>query len=205
MGMATRKIQQRTIDTRAAIMQAGAELFASKGYAATGVREIAQAAGCNQALVSYHFGGKEKLYDAILGECIDSLVDAVAAYEKRADSPFRSLVHGFAHAFSGRENLVAIILREYLNPDRMLNAETGAILRRSMGLTEKMIARLPGTARAHQFDPQFVHLSIISPLVLFIAARPVREALSRSDPSVISPTIDEFAEQLARMLEPAIS
>ena len=68
--MASRKTQQRTLDTRAAIKAAGAELFATRGYRATGVREIADLAGCNQALIAYHFGGKGGLYDEILADAV---------------------------------------------------------------------------------------------------------------------------------------
>ena len=89
----TRKVQQRTLDTRAAIKAAGAHLFATRGYRSTGVREIAEQAGCNQALVAYHFGSKGGLYDEILA-------DAVAIAQQRAreadfanaENPERELV-----------------------------------------------------------------------------------------------------------------
>jgi len=48
------------------IMDAAIPLFAQKGFAAVSVKQIAEAAGVNIALISYHFGGKENLYAAIL-------------------------------------------------------------------------------------------------------------------------------------------
>ena len=48
--------------TREAILQAATTLFAERGYAATGVRDIAAAASTDPALVVRHFGSKELLF-----------------------------------------------------------------------------------------------------------------------------------------------
>ncbi len=50
------------VDCRTRLMEAALVLFAEKGYDGTGIREIAQKAQANSAMVQYHFGGKENLY-----------------------------------------------------------------------------------------------------------------------------------------------
>ncbi len=55
-------------DTRLNLIEIATPLFAKKGFAAVSVRELAQAASANVAAVSYHFGGKEGLYQAVLEE-----------------------------------------------------------------------------------------------------------------------------------------
>src|SRR5438034_5239947 len=52
--------------TREALLAAGAELFAERGYDGVPVTAIAQRAGVNKAMINYHFGGKRKLYLAIV-------------------------------------------------------------------------------------------------------------------------------------------
>lgn len=47
------------------IMQAAEGLFADKGFDGTSVRDIAEAAGVNLAMISYYFGSKEKLMEAM--------------------------------------------------------------------------------------------------------------------------------------------
>lgn len=54
------------MDAREKLLTAGAQLFAEKGFAAVSIRELAQAAETNSALISYYFGGKEGLYSAVL-------------------------------------------------------------------------------------------------------------------------------------------
>ena len=46
-------------DTRAAILGAARELFASSGYAGTSIRAVAAAAGVDAALVHHYFGTKD--------------------------------------------------------------------------------------------------------------------------------------------------
>ncbi|XAL98140.1 CerR family C-terminal domain-containing protein [Phycisphaeraceae bacterium D3-23] len=49
-------------DTRRRLLDAAAELFATRGYRNTTVRDICDKAGTNGAAVNYHFAGKDKLH-----------------------------------------------------------------------------------------------------------------------------------------------
>lgn len=51
--------------TKARILQAALEEFAAKGFAGARVSEIAARAGVNKQLISYYFGGKEGLHQAL--------------------------------------------------------------------------------------------------------------------------------------------
>lgn len=55
-------------ETRATLLRTGAELFARNGYNGVSMRTLAAEAGVNLATVSYHFGGKAGLYEAIIQE-----------------------------------------------------------------------------------------------------------------------------------------
>ena len=51
--------------TKDRILKAARELFAEKGFREVTVREIAAHAGANSALVGYHFGNKQELFDEV--------------------------------------------------------------------------------------------------------------------------------------------
>lgn len=53
------------LDIKTRILLAAKKLFAQQGYDGTSVRQICDEAGANVSLVSYHFGGKEKVFEAI--------------------------------------------------------------------------------------------------------------------------------------------
>ena len=55
-------------DTRAALIEAAIAALRESGFAGASARRIAQRAGCNQALVFYHFGSVNDLLIAALEE-----------------------------------------------------------------------------------------------------------------------------------------
>jgi AcrR family transcriptional regulator len=55
-------------DTRAALVEAAIAVLRESGFASASARRIAQRAGCNQALVFYHFGTVNDLLVAALEE-----------------------------------------------------------------------------------------------------------------------------------------
>ncbi|MFY0580687.1 TetR family transcriptional regulator [Cystobacter fuscus] len=57
--------------TRTAILNAARTLFSTRGFANTGVRDVAELAGVNSALVGRYFGSKEGLFRATLEQLID--------------------------------------------------------------------------------------------------------------------------------------
>lgn len=52
-------------DKQIKIMESAEKLFAAKGFDGTSVRDIAESADINIAMVSYYFGSKEKLFEAM--------------------------------------------------------------------------------------------------------------------------------------------
>ena len=53
-------------DKREHILNVAEVLFAEKGFDGTSVRDIAQQAGVNLAMISYYFGSKEKLLESLI-------------------------------------------------------------------------------------------------------------------------------------------
>ena len=60
------------------IFDAATALFARQGYGATGMREIAEAAGVNLSRVTYYFSGKIGLLRAVLADYWERYYDALA-------------------------------------------------------------------------------------------------------------------------------
>ena len=62
-------------DTRQRILDAAFNCLVVRGYASLSVRDIAKDAGVNHALISYYFGGKDRLVIAVLDEANRRLLD----------------------------------------------------------------------------------------------------------------------------------
>ncbi|MBN2980164.1 MULTISPECIES: TetR/AcrR family transcriptional regulator [Cohnella] len=52
-------------DVKLRLLLAAKKLFAQQGFDRTTTRQVAEEAGANVALISYYFGGKEKIFEAI--------------------------------------------------------------------------------------------------------------------------------------------
>ena len=59
-------------DKQVQIMESAEKLFADKGFSGTSVRDIAETAGVNLAMISYYFGSKEKLFEAMFSHRSES-------------------------------------------------------------------------------------------------------------------------------------
>jgi AcrR family transcriptional regulator len=91
--------RQRDADrTRAALLTAARTLFSTRGFANTGVRDVADLAGVNSSLVGRYFGSKQGLFRATLEQVIDISpllqgdrrrfgVDVVEAFLGAPDAP----------------------------------------------------------------------------------------------------------------------
>jgi TetR/AcrR family transcriptional regulator, regulator of cefoperazone and chloramphenicol sensitivity len=55
-----------SLETRDRLLEAAGEVFAERGYRAATVRDICSRAHANVAAVNYHFGDKERLYEAAI-------------------------------------------------------------------------------------------------------------------------------------------
>jgi len=93
-------------------------LFSRKGFDGTSVRDIAEAAGINTAMISYYFGSKEKLMEEIferksmnLREKVDNLLkdESLDPLQK-----MYSLVDEYIEAIMARKRFHRILLCEQI-------------------------------------------------------------------------------------------
>ena len=82
--------RDRSAATRAALVQAAIETLREAGFAGCSAREVAQRAGCNQALVFYHFGSVSGL-----------LLAALDDVSERRMAAYRPLIEGHGASLPG--------------------------------------------------------------------------------------------------------
>jgi AcrR family transcriptional regulator len=85
MTCARRKLLSRA-QRQATILQGAATAFATKGFAGTGMEEVAAASGITKEIVYRHFASKEELYREVL----DTTVQTLQAEFARASQDFHS-------------------------------------------------------------------------------------------------------------------
>ena len=73
-------------NTKAKLLKTAARLFARRGMEGVSTRELAKQAGVNLCAISYYFGSKQKLYEAVIEQVIDTVKRNLFAPENTAFS-----------------------------------------------------------------------------------------------------------------------
>lgn len=71
--------EERSVETRAALIAAGRELFAQRGYGAVATEEIVRRARVTRGALYHHFSGKDELFRAVVEEVERELTERIAA------------------------------------------------------------------------------------------------------------------------------
>ncbi len=165
--------------TRAALLEAGASLFAERGYDGVPVWMIAERARVNQAMISYHFGGKRKLYLAIFAAAFAEIVghvEQLAASSRPAPDLLRELIAVVADVGTRRQpHLFAMMLREVLAGGEHLEAEVIDKPLRVLAGVRRIVERGVREGAFRPVDPVLTHLSLVGSLVFFFATARFRE------------------------------
>src|SRR2546422_9180073 len=98
MGVKRSKHAERSEATRAALVAAARELFASRGYAAVATEEIVRAAGVTRGALYHHFAGKQELFQAVYEAVEEQLVADIGAVAIAAASDPLEALRGRAQA-----------------------------------------------------------------------------------------------------------
>lgn len=93
------------------IFEAALALFARKGYAAVGVREIARKAEVNISMINYYFGEKAGILKAIINECYDryfKTIKPVGDEDLPIEKHIRKVIHTAVQFFKDNTELVIV-------------------------------------------------------------------------------------------------
>jgi AcrR family transcriptional regulator len=80
--------------TRAALLRAGRELFAERGFADVGTEEIVGRAGVTRGALYHHFADKRDLFRAVHEELEEGLVAGIGARIGGIEDPWELMVTG---------------------------------------------------------------------------------------------------------------
>ncbi|MBB5867959.1 AcrR family transcriptional regulator [Allocatelliglobosispora scoriae] len=147
--------------TRQLLLDSARRRFAHDGYSATTVRDIADDAGVNVALISRYFGSKEGLFEACLVSATEELKRVAGTVSGASKVPDAIVKQVLGAAPGELPNEVLMLLLRSSGDER---AE-----RMRVGLLRTFTERLASTAGWHADDPGGDDLMLRSQLVLALA------------------------------------
>ncbi|GAA4709942.1 TetR family transcriptional regulator [Pedococcus ginsenosidimutans] len=186
------------VDTRAAILTAARADFAEQGYDATSVRGIARRAEVDPALVHHYFGGKAKLFAAVLDIPADPAALIGAVVQGPRDQVGESLVRTFLSVWDsdeGRQRFQAL-LRSAVTHDEATLMLREFLTREVFGRVVRELAASAGSGRVPTHQVELRAGLAASQMIGLAVMRYIVEL-----PAVVAASHDELAVMLGPTLQ----
>jgi AcrR family transcriptional regulator len=186
-------------DTVSQLISAASELFAENGYEGASVRAITSRAGANLGAITYHFGTKEALYDAVfetmVGPLPDLLVEAASAESKPLDRIEQAVRALFLHLRSNPS--IPRLMMQHLASVRPLPPAVQKTLRRNISFMASLISEGQEDGSIRPGDATLMALSVGSqPIFLNLVRQALRESaeIDQDDPDTSRELVDSVTD-----------
>jgi TetR/AcrR family transcriptional regulator, regulator of cefoperazone and chloramphenicol sensitivity len=180
---------------RARLLEEAEKIFAEKGFAKASTREICAAAGLNAAAISYHFGGKDELYRAVLLGPIEAMTQQFQGFDEPGLSPaeaLRRFMAPFVLGAGGKASGIRLHLRELVEPSPMYAQTVGQFIKPQHDALTRVLARHIGVEPHHEDAHR---------LVFALVAMAHDYCMSQEFMRILAPGLLDAADALPRALD----
>lgn len=190
------------------LIAAARRLFADRGFASASVRAITQAAHANLGAVTYHFGSKDRLRDAVLERLFGAMADrltATAAAPGPAGERLGRIVHGIFEFFAANRDAPRLLVH-LLADGATFPPAVVAQQRRVLQLITGVVREGAAAGELRPVEPLMAAFTIISQSVWFAIVRRQIAAISGvpvDRPEMTAAVERHITEVVTRALTPA--
>jgi TetR/AcrR family transcriptional regulator, regulator of cefoperazone and chloramphenicol sensitivity len=195
--------------TRDRIIEAAGELFAERGFEATTIRDICQAAGANVAAVNYYFRDKERLYVEAVVRAHRWRLDQAQLPNWDASTPPRQKLADFIHTFfrrvlGGPDDTwrTRLVMREIMQPSSACAEIAESNIRPQFEILQSILRELL-PADVQQEELHLTAFSIVGQCLFYHVASPITRNLVSEDEHA-SYDIEKLAKHVTRFTLGAI-
>jgi AcrR family transcriptional regulator len=181
--------------TRDALLDAAEQVFAAKGFEGASVREITALARANLGAITYHFGSKASLYEAVISraqEAMLSRVEAAAWGSGSALDRIEAVVRAHYAFLADQASLRRLVFHVVMSGAAIPEA-AAARLRRLMGVIATLVSRGQSEGAVRAGDPLQLTIAVMAqPLMLNLLRDGLRAGpnIDLDDPTVRAEMID---------------
>ena len=170
------------------IIDAAIPLFATRGFAGVSVKELAEAAGVNIALISYYFGGKENLYSVVLEKQFSIITEIIETASKEDISTVDKIKHFAQYMVKAHKQcpyVSQLIYSEIINPTACFETIKKDINRLNGFISDCISKAMAAGQFRSDLKPEYAVLSLISIInFYFFTWHLSREFLPESDDQI---------------------
>lgn len=179
------KALHANMDTRASVLSAARSVFALRGFDGTSTREVAEAAGVNNAMIYYHFKDKVELYRAVLADSFAAL-DRVWEHEIfQTSSTAREKVAKYVEEFirfqHANEELRKIMSMEFAACSENCKWVADNFFKRSYSRLADIFKQGVRAGELKKTDPAAAIAVLIGMIIHSFIMRPIAEYITGKD------------------------
>lgn len=176
------------------LLEAARQHFLKSEFKAVSVRQIAESARVNPAMVNYYFGNKQGLYVAMVEELLASLEASLSAIGKNETLTIAEFSSHYARILADNPWWPNFIVREVLFSEGEIRQ---AIIERfSSAFAPRLLASISGEIDRGRYrqdlNPALTMVSIMGLTIFPFLAKPIMESVLNLELS------GEFVEQLSQ-------
>jgi len=152
---------------RAAILEAASQTFASNGFHAARISDVAELAGVGKGTVYLYFSSKEDLLISILESYVDEALQVAAEMAEQDLEPRCSIERFFERAFmriAGNPAFFAILEQRVFLSDPELQRRGEAFFRSIIGRIVEKLEQVIKQGQIRDYDPTIAACAIIGTL-----------------------------------------
>ena len=176
--------QQRSLETRAAILAAAGKIFAKSGLAGARTDAIAAAAGVNKALLYYYFKSKENMYEAVVEDHFSGF-NRQALEVLTAPGPARAILLRYVSLhfdfISARHRYASLHQQTMMAGGKFAERLVKKYFRPRSEAFDKLLERGMQSGEFHRTDRFNMAVSVVSLIVFYFSAAPVLKSMGRAD------------------------
>lgn len=184
--------------TRESLIDAAEELFAEGGFEGASVRAITGRAKANLGSVTYHFGSKAALFEAVVERAQAGMFETIQEAAGIPGTPLDRLQRVLRAHFTFLHEHPR--LRRLILQTLLLDSDLPAAvryLRRAIGLVSEIVAEGQRTGAFRAGDPQLMTISVLTQSVMFNLLRPMLRrgpGIDLDNPAVRRRVVDHALE-----------
>ena len=193
----------QTGEAREALLTAARDLLAERGLPRVTLRQVADRAGVQPALIRYYFGDKQGLLRAVVADVASGVrqrIQAAATQEGSAEDRIRALIVAVVEALAMDPYAPRLLVEQVLfADDDVIDEFVDEFARPNLKTVRSLLAAGHAEGALRNVEPLFFMPSAVGATVLFFLSAPIIRRLF-DVPEITPELAQSFADSTADLL-----
>jgi AcrR family transcriptional regulator len=180
-GYSYKRMKQSAPDTTpVALLLAARRLFADHGFDGASVRAITNAAETNLGAITYHFGSKRRLYEAVMERAITPLANAVVSAAELPGPPaarVAAVVRAYFEVLTDDPDIPSLMMQDLVIGKASPVPAVASVppLRRVVATLSRLVEEGQASGEFRAGEPRLMAVSMIAlPVHMNLVRRPLK-------------------------------